>query len=103
MPKLYLEGRRILVVEDNFLIALDLVQSLIGARAGVVGPVATASAAISLVQRCSVDGAVIDLGLRGERADELLGYLSSQAIPFVISSAYDAHTIPRYRAVFVVT
>ena len=84
MPKLHLEGRRILVVEDNFLIALDLVQTLASARADVVGPLPTAIAAISQVKRRSVDGAVIDLGLRDERADKLLEYLSSRAIPFVI-------------------
>ena len=101
MPKLHLEGRRILVVEDNFLIALDLVQTLASARADVIGPLPTANASISEVKRRSVDGALIDLGLRDERADKLLEYLSSRAIPFVISSAYDADTMPRYRAVFV--
>lgn len=90
-----LAGKRILVVEDEFLIAAMLVIALEGERAEVVGPVGTHTAALALIEREHIDAAVIDLNLRGSQTDALGLELGRRRIPFLIATGYDktSHTL----------
>jgi CheY-like chemotaxis protein len=60
-----LSGRRILVVEDERLIALDIQDILEGFGCTVMGPVATANAALELIQDDWPDAAILDVRLNG--------------------------------------
>ncbi|HVI16524.1 MAG TPA: response regulator [Pseudolabrys sp.] len=81
-----LTGNRCLVLDDEFLIALDIQQILELARAKHVASVATASEAIALVRReAKFDLAVLDVKLGGSE-DNSLGVASELAktgTPFV--------------------
>src|SRR3954451_11745837 len=63
-----LQGRHLLVVEDEYLIAADLTASLESLGAEVIGPAASIEEALSLLEINSdrLDGAVLDINLRNE-------------------------------------
>ena len=67
-----LRGLRILVAEDEYLLAEDLAPWLAGAGATVLGPVGTVEDAIRLLgAERRIDGAALDIDLWGERAFEV--------------------------------
>lgn len=96
-----LAGRRVLVVEDEYFIAEEIKQTFEASGAEVLGPVSTVQAALGLLdQTPELDGAVLDLNLRGEMAYPVADALIARGVPFVFATGYDAVYIPaRYRAV----
>ena len=82
-----LAGRTILVVEDEVLIALDLVKSIedAGARAVVVN---TAKVGLNFVELSTISAAVIDYRLGDDDFTNLCERLTAASIPFVIYSGY---------------
>ena len=85
-----LSGRTILVVEDEPLIALDIVNRF--QRAGAAVAVARSLAdAHNLVERNAICAAIVDFGLRDGDAAELCVWLNQNRVPFVLHSVYD-HT-----------
>jgi len=101
MSEHQLEGLRILVVEDEYLIADDMRGALLDAGAEVLGPVPTATAAMSLVAaEPRLDAALLDINLGGTMVFELADTLASRAVPFVFATGYDDSAIPdRFSAV----
>jgi DNA-binding LytR/AlgR family response regulator len=83
-----LEGRRVLVAEDEFLLALELEAVLQRRGCVVLGPVATVEAALAVVDRRSPDGAVLDVNLRGRRATPVAARLRARSVPFVLVTGY---------------
>jgi CheY-like chemotaxis protein len=86
--------RRILVVEDELLIALDIGACLDALGFDVVGPVGRVAEAIAIVNRESLDAAILDVKLRDEEqsypiADRLL----ARAVPVIFCTAYDEEGI----------
>ena len=61
-----MEGLRILVAEDDWLLAEMLVGTLQAASCVVVGPSAGLARTIELAQRSELDGALLDINLAGE-------------------------------------
>lgn len=89
-----LAAKRILVVEDTFLIALMVSQALSGAGALVVGPVQTLNEGLALAQAQPLDAAVLDINLRGECSDSISAALQQRGIPFVVATGYgEQHTL----------
>jgi CheY-like chemotaxis protein len=81
---------RVLLVEDEFLIAEELVSALSAAGATVIGPAYTVAGALRLVESCdALDGAVLDINLKGEAAFPVADALLSRGIPFVFTTGYD--------------
>jgi CheY-like chemotaxis protein len=97
-------GRRILVVEDDWLIVTDLVQELEASGAHVIGPIPTLELALKkLDQMPDMSGAVLDVNLRGQMVFPLADELRRRHIPFVFATAYESETFPQaYRNVPVV-
>lgn len=58
-----LDGRRILIVEDEYLIAIEIKRWLQHAGAEVVGPVPSVQRALDLIEDGGIDAAVLDLNL----------------------------------------
>jgi ActR/RegA family two-component response regulator len=89
-----LEGRRILLVEDEYFIVDDMVRALEASGAGVIGPVASVDDALDLIETTNLDGAVLDLNLRGEMAYPVADALIERGVPFVFATGYDKAMIP---------
>lgn len=87
-------GRRVLLVEDDYFIADELAQWLRNAGAEVIGPVGTLSEALHLLDSHPLDGAILDINLRGELAYPLADALISRGTPLVFSTGYDESAIP---------
>jgi CheY-like chemotaxis protein len=82
-------GRLVLVVEDEFLIAMDLEQLLRRHGWRVLGPAATVAAALRLLRGAMPDVALLDVNLGGELVTPVAVELRARGVPFVLASAYD--------------
>lgn len=81
---------RILLVEDEVLIALQITYALEDAGFEVVGPCQTVAQALrqlDLADCC--DAAVLDANLRNESALPVAKMLSALGVPFVVTTGYD--------------
>lgn len=96
-----LRGRRVLVVEDEYLLAEDACMELDRLGAVVMGPVPTVREALDLVAGTPApDAAILDINLGGEMAFPVADALRARGIPFVFATGYDAEVIPEaYAAV----
>ena len=97
-----LRGLKVLVVEDNFLVA-ELVRSLFEAcGCATVGPAARVDSALALIDdEGGLDGAVLDINLAGEYCFPVAERLSECGVPFFFLTGYDDGQIipPRFRDV----
>lgn len=89
-----LSGRRILIAEDEYLIAMDLVEALESLGAEVIGPVGSVLQGSKLVAAESIHAAVLDVNLQGELVFPLADELAGQSIPFVFATGYNDGSIP---------
>lgn len=83
-----LEGKRILVVEDEVVIALMVEDYLLELGAVVVGPAFRIRDGLVLAERETLDAAVLDVNMHGARSDPIADLLHSRAIPFVLTTGY---------------
>ena len=83
-----LRGRRILVVEDDPLIAMELADLLAAGGAEPVGPAPTVRAALAALAEGHPEVAVLDLNLRGERSTPVAAALREAGVPFVLTTGY---------------
>jgi CheY-like chemotaxis protein len=89
-----LAGRRVLVVEDEALVAMLVEDALLDAGAEVVGPVATVAEAMALLRRQMPEAAVLDLNLAGETTVMVADELARNGVPFVVATGYGAEGLP---------
>ena len=80
--------RRILVVEDNLVIAELISERLQTSGYAVVGPASTLQAACALARRAEFDGAVLDLKLGEDLCLPIASILKARGIPFVVLTGY---------------
>jgi PAS domain S-box-containing protein len=90
-----LRGKRILVVEDEALLSMDLEASLAAAGCHVVGPAATVETARKLITHEQCDAALLDVNLSGHPVDELAAALTKHAVPFAFLTGYGREALPR--------
>jgi two-component system, chemotaxis family, sensor kinase Cph1 len=83
------EGARVLLVEDNAMIAAEVVEALDAMGAVVVGPVGRLAAALRLIETEPVDVALLDVDLNGTKVWPLAEQLASRSVPFCFASGYD--------------
>jgi two-component SAPR family response regulator len=89
-----LEGLTIMVVEDDFLAALEL-KRLVEERSGTVaGPVARLRQAQELARDAELDGAILDVKLDGSVSLPLVDDLTARGIPVILVTGYDATALP---------
>jgi CheY-like chemotaxis protein len=81
--------KRVLVVEDEPLVALMMADQLIEIGYNVIGPAFTIPEARHLAETASLDAAIIDLNLHGIFSGEVADTLSRRQIPFLFISGYD--------------
>lgn len=86
---------RVLIVEDEYLLADELSTELQEEGAVVLGPVANVeSALVLLANDLPPDGAVLDVNLGGEPAYALADALIQRGVPFVFTPGYDRCALP---------
>ena len=84
-----LRGTRVLVVEDEMLVAMMIEDMLEKFGCTVVGPASRVAAALVLIEAEDIDGAVLDVNLGGERVFPVAEMLRSRGIPFVFATGYN--------------
>jgi CheY-like chemotaxis protein len=84
-----LQGRRLLVVEDEHAVAASLTAALEALGSTVVGPVPSVEAALEAIEgESSIDAAIVDVNLGGVMAYAVADRLLARDIPFVFTSGY---------------
>ncbi len=89
-----LEGLKILVVEDEYLIAMDVVEMIEALGAEVVGPANRLQAARELARAEALDGGILDVRLGGDLVFPLADDLISRGVPIVLATGQDMDTLP---------
>lgn len=89
-----LQGVRILVVEDEFLLAMDIESAIREAGGEVVGPLVNLEEAVATAEREQLNAAVLDLNLRGEMSYPVAQVLKSRRIPFLFATGYTESRLP---------
>lgn len=79
---------KVLVVEDELLIAMDYVDWLGAAGAVVVGPCSRVSEALQMLETQRVDVAVVDFVLADGNSEPLQAALAQKQVPYVVVTAY---------------
>jgi CheY-like chemotaxis protein len=89
-----LKGLRVLVVEDEYLIASWIEDILNAAGCVVAEPITHLAEAQEAARENAYDAAVLDIDLRGERVYPVAEILSEREIPYFFVSAYQASDLP---------
>lgn len=88
-------GKRVLLVEDDYFIVMQMVQDLEMSGAQVIGPVPTVAKALDRLEKLSgIEAAILDINLQGELVFPVAEELRRRGIPFVFASGYDDTVIP---------
>jgi DNA-binding NtrC family response regulator len=86
--KAELSGMKILVVEDEVLVAMASADLLADSGYTVAGPVSSVTQGMRLIEQEAIDGAILDINLRGEMVFPLADALAERSIPFVYVTGY---------------
>ena len=92
-----LTGKRVLVVEDEYLIALEVENALLDAGCVVVGPFASVRDALDALKVEKVDAALLDVNVGGEMVFPVAHLLEKAGTPFLFVTGYGQAILPRDR------
>ena len=81
--------KSILVVEDAFLVGMQLKEDLESLGYSVVGPASTVQKAISLIELHSIHGAILDVNLGHENSTPIAKRLDELQVPFLFITGYE--------------
>ena len=79
----------ILVVEDAFLVGMQLKEDIESLGYSVVGPASSVQKAISLIEHHSIHGAVLDVNLGHENTIPIANRLDELQVPFLFITGYE--------------
>jgi CheY-like chemotaxis protein len=89
-----LSGRRVLVVEDEMLVAMLLEDMLADLGCTVVGPAARVEQALAMIETAaSLDAAVLDVNINGQKSYPVADALVAGGVPFVFATGYGPHSL----------
>jgi len=89
-----LEGLRVLVVEDDYLISLLFDDMLTSAGCVVIGPLPRLTDALEAAAKENCDAAVLDVNLGGERVYPVAEILTARHVPFIFVTGYSGDALP---------
>jgi len=89
-----LRGWRILVAEDDYFAADELVQALERAGAEIIGPAADLRQANQLARSGAIDAAILDVNLMGQLSFPVADTLAEHGVPFLFATGYDPAIVP---------
>ena len=95
---------RVLIVEDELLVAMELAGTLERSGYRVLGPAPSVQRALAILEDERPDGALLDVNLRGERVTPVAKELRARSVPYVLVTAFNpaAFAEPELRSVPVV-
>jgi CheY-like chemotaxis protein len=93
-PRTGLRDLKVLLLEDSELIAMHMEEMLADAGCDVVATLDTVAGALDFIQNNSLDAAVLDVNLHGEKVFGVAAELKSRGIPFVFSTGAGERFIP---------
>jgi CheY-like chemotaxis protein len=100
MSRSRLAGLRLLVLEDEALVAMLIEDTLRDLGCVVIGPAGTVAHALDLVAQETINLALLDVNLGGERSYAVAEALAARGTPFVFVTGYGATGVDkRYRRV----
>jgi DNA-binding response OmpR family regulator len=88
-----ISGRRILLVEDESLIAMAMEETLTDLGFAVVGPIGSQAKAVAAAQREELDGAILDVNLDGQVIYPVADVLTARDVPFFFVTGYNVGSI----------
>jgi len=83
-----LSGKRILIVEDEPLIAMTVEDMIIEMGGIPVGPASNVAEGLRLADEGGLDGALLDVNLNGGRSDDIAHRLASHGVPYIFATGY---------------
>lgn len=86
-------GRKVLVVEDEIMVAWLLEDLLADLGYAIVGPAARVNQALTMIETEAIDVAVLDVNLNGEMSYPIADALAARGVPFVFVTGYDKDRI----------
>lgn len=86
--------KRILIVEDEFIVALAMENALESQNFEVVGPTGTVQKAVGLAEAEDFDAALLDVNLGDQSIAPVAAILKRRSIPFVFISGYGRESLP---------
>jgi PAS domain S-box-containing protein len=90
-------GNRVLLVEDESLVAMMMGEALRELGYSVIGPCATAAEAAATIDSTDVNAAILDVNLDGELVYPVAELLAAREIPFAFITGYGEESLsPRY-------
>ncbi|MGB7102629.1 MAG: response regulator [Xanthobacteraceae bacterium] len=93
LPPKIAYGRRVLVVEDEALVAMMIQEFLTEYGHSVVGPISRAAEALVAAKATDYDAAILDINLGDGMAYPVADILSARGVPFVFITGYEADTV----------
>jgi two-component SAPR family response regulator len=89
-----LAGCRVLIIEDEYFLAEDIVRELKALGARIIGPVGELEEAANIVEEeAAIDAAIVDINLQNDMVFPLARKLRVRKIPFVFTTGYDKSSI----------
>ena len=89
-----LAGRRILITEDLYLLAVSLTGDIMRAGGEVAGPYPTCAEALEGIEIHRIDAAILDVALNDGVVFPVARKLANAGIPFVFLTGYEPSTVP---------
>lgn len=84
-----LQGKTVLLVEDEPIVAMLVEDMLAGLGAQVIGPAARLSEAMELARNARFDAVVLDVNLGSDSSEAVAEVLRERAIPYVLATGFD--------------
>lgn len=94
MPNGDVSGCRVLVVEDEALIAVLIEDILAEMGCEIVGPIAKLEAALQTAKQGGFDIAILDITIRGGKVYPVAEELIAKGVPFVLATGYGDWALP---------
>lgn len=92
-----LAGKRVMVVEDELLVAMLVEDVLADAGCVVVGPFARVDPALAAARVEAIDVALLDVNVAGEKVFPVADVLEERGVPFLFVTGYGTAALPRDR------
>jgi len=91
---------RVLLVEDEYFVAIEVVKALEAKGITTVGPARSVDEALRMIEANPIDAAILDINLHDRPVYPLAEALEARNVPFVFATGYGEQAIPqRFRQV----
>jgi CheY-like chemotaxis protein len=84
-----LVDKRVLIVEDEYIVALSIASEVADRGGVVIGPIGTVDGALEAIKNMDVDGAILDINLRGRPVFPIADALADRHVPFIFATGYE--------------